>query len=68
MRVLLAISRCMAIEWRCNIRLDGGAPGEEGASSSASLPRLRPPVAGRPRLAADMLGRSGELGNVLAID
>lgn len=47
-------------------RLDGGAAAEEGISSSASLPRLRPPLAdGRPRFAADMLARNGgELGGV----
>lgn len=43
------------------IRLDGGAL-LEGMSSSASLPRfLPPPAAGRPRFAADMFGRRGEL-------
>lgn len=45
-------------------RLDGGAAADEGMSSSASLPRLRPPAAGRPLFAEDMLGRSGELNTV----
>ena len=45
-----------------NIRLEGGAALED-ASSSASLPRLRPPE-GAPRLAADMLGCNGELVSV----
>ena len=41
-------------------RLDGGAAADDGKSSSGSLERLR--LAGvAPRLAADMLGRSGEL-------
>lgn len=44
---------------RLNIRLEGGAAFEE-ASSSGSLPRLRPPCGG-PRFAADMLLCSGEL-------
>ncbi len=44
-----------------HLRLDGGAAEEEATSSSASLVRFRPPAAGRPRFAADMLGRSGEL-------
>lgn len=43
------------------IRLEGGAAEDEGISSSASLPLFRPLGAGRPRLAADMLGRNGEL-------
>ena len=44
------------------LRLEGGAAEEEGRlSSSASLPLFRPPGVWRPRLAADMLGRSGEL-------
>lgn len=40
-------------------RLEGGAADEE--MSSSSRPRFRPLAAGRPRFAADMLGRSGEL-------
>jgi hypothetical protein len=44
-----------------HIRLEGGAALEE-ASSSASLPRLRPPGGGA-RFAEDMLDCGGELSN-----
>ena len=48
-----------------DLRLDGGAAAdEETASSSASRPRFRP-TGGRPRFAADMLGRKGELCRLL---
>lgn len=47
---------------RPDVRLEGGAALEE-ASSSASLPRLRPPD-GAPRLAEFMLGCNGELVDV----
>ena len=46
------------------LRLEGGAADDEGTSSSVSRPRFRPLAIGRPRLAADMLGRSGELEQV----
>ena len=45
-------------------RLDGGAADEDGISSSGSLDRLRPLRAASPLLAADILGRSGELKDV----
>ena len=44
-----------------NLRLDGGAADEDGISSSGSLERLRRVGLEIPRLAADMLGRRGEL-------
>lgn len=46
---------------RSYVRLDAIADAGVVAPSSASLPRLRPPVAGRPRFADDMLGCNGEL-------
>lgn len=43
-------------------RLEGGIAEDVGMSSSASRPRFRvAPFARRPRFAADILGRSGEL-------
>jgi hypothetical protein len=48
-----------------HLRLDGGIAGDDGMSSSASLPRFRPLlIAGRPLFPADMLGRKGELHKV----
>lgn len=61
---LQSISICIALTIAMDLRLEGGAAPEEGISSSASLPRFRPPAAGRPRFAEDMLGRSGELDGV----
>ena len=43
------------------LRLEGGAAADEGTLSSGSLERFLPVVLGIPRLAAAMLGRSGEL-------
>ncbi len=60
------VSTSMAALVRPDLRLDGGAAAEEGMSS-ASLARFRPPGVARPRLAADMLGRSGELVGVSGV-
>jgi hypothetical protein len=53
--VLVSIT-CSAV---CvDLRLEGGAA-EGFMASSSSLARFRPPGAGRPRFAEDMLGGSG---------
>ena len=44
-----------------HLRLEGGAADDDGISSSSSLDRLRPLPPPGPLLAADILGRSGEL-------
>ena len=59
---LVSLFRHKWLHIRPDIRLEGGAALED-TSSSASLPRLRPPE-GAPRLAADMLGCNGELVDV----
>lgn len=59
---LVSLFRHKWLQIRPDIRLEGGAALED-TSSSASLPRLRPPE-GAPRLAADMLGCNGELVEV----
>lgn len=45
-----------------NLRLEAGATEDVAISSSSSLALFLRLEAPRPRLAADMLGRSGELG------
>ncbi len=60
----LIISR-LAFDIGNHLQLEGGtAADDEGTSSSGSLDRLRPFRADSPRLAADMLGLSGELWTV----
>ena len=44
-----------------DLRLEGGTADDDSSSSSGSLERFRPLRPLAPRLAADILGRSGEL-------
>jgi len=57
--ILVSFSNTLHLQQRPDVRLEGGAAFEE-ASSSASLPRFRPPDRA-PRLAEDMLNSGGEL-------
>ena len=63
---LCLVSFCALHSKEDDLRLDGGAADEDGRSSSGSLERLRPLRAG-PLLAADILGRSGELDAVQTV-